>query len=95
MDFEQAKNVLRLTENRIKRFGSLDTSIGSELQSAIFKMPPLQRLAIAHHAQEALTRLREQTAPLEEILQQLIATPIKLNHAEFREFADQHVDRPT
>jgi hypothetical protein len=47
---------------------------------------------IAYHAQEALTRLREQTAPLENLLEQLIATAIKLNHAEFRDFSSSSMD---
>jgi hypothetical protein len=47
---------------------------------------------IAYHAQEALTRLREQTAALENLLEQLIATAIKLNHAEFRDFASSSMD---
>ena len=95
MDFEQAKKVLQLTEGRIKRFGAFDTSISDEIQRAIFRFQPFQRLVIAHHAQEALTRLREQIAPLENSLEQLIATAIKLNHAEFREFADPSMDKLT
>jgi hypothetical protein len=47
---------------------------------------------IAYHAQEALTRLREQTAPLENLLEQLTATAIKLNHAEFRDFSNSSLD---
>jgi hypothetical protein len=72
-NFEQAKKVLQLTENRIKRFGAVDTSTSDEIQRAIFRFQPFQRLVIAHHAQEALTRLREQIAPLENSLEQLIA----------------------
>jgi hypothetical protein len=60
MDFEQAKNVLQVTEAKIKKFGSFDTSTSDEIQRAIFRFQPFQRLVIAHHAQEALTRLREQ-----------------------------------
>jgi len=74
MDFEQAKKVLRLTETRIKEFGSMDASTSDEIQKAIFRFQPFQRLVIAHHAQEALTRLREQTVPLANVLEQLIAT---------------------
>ena len=96
MDFEQAKKVLQLTETRIKEFGSIDTSTSDEILKAIFRFQPFQRLVIAHHAQEALTRLREQTVPLANSLEQLIATAINLNHAEFREFADPgHVSRQT
>ena len=84
MDFEQAKKVLQLTETRIKKFGSIDTSTSDEIHKAIFRFQPFQRLVIAHHAQEALTRLREQTVPLANSLEQLIATAINLNHAEFR-----------
>jgi hypothetical protein len=60
-------------------------STSREIHEAIFKFQPFQRLVIAHHAQEALTHLREQT--LANSLEQLIATAINLNHAEFREFA--------
>jgi ABC-type nitrate/sulfonate/bicarbonate transport system ATPase subunit len=95
MDFEQAKKVLQLTEGRIKKFGAIDTSTSDEIQRAIFRLQPFQRLVIAHHAQEALTRLKEQIVPLENSLERLIATAIKLNHAEFREFADPSVDKPT
>ena len=82
MDFEQAKKVLQLTEAKMKQFGSIDTSKSHEIHQAIFKLQPFQRLVIAHHAQEALTRLREQTVPLTNSLEQLIATAINLNHAE-------------
>jgi hypothetical protein len=96
MDFEQAKKVLQLTETRIKEFGSMDTSTSDEIQKAIFRFQPFQRLVIAHHAQEALTRLRGQTVPLSNVLEQLIATAINLNHAEFREFAEPgHVSQET
>ena len=64
MDFEQAKKVLQLTDARIKKFGSIDTSTSHEIHEAIFRFQPFQRLVIAHHAQEALTHLREQTVPL-------------------------------
>jgi hypothetical protein len=87
MDFEQAKKVLQLTDARIKKFGSIDASTSHEIHEAIFKFQPFQRLVIAHHAQEALTHLREQTVPIANSLEQLIATAINLNHAEFREFA--------
>jgi hypothetical protein len=95
MDFEQAKKVLQLTETRIKKFGSIDTSTSHEIHEAIFRFQPFQRLVIAYHAQEALTHLREQTAPLESSLEQLIATAINLNHAEFREFAHPDMDKLT
>jgi hypothetical protein len=94
MDFEQAKKVLQLTETRIKTFGSIDTSTSDEIHKAIFRFQPFQRLVIAYHAQEALTRLREQTAPLENWLEQLIATAIRLNHAEFRDFAHSSTEKP-
>jgi hypothetical protein len=73
MDFEQAKKVLQLTETRIKKFGSIDTSTSDEIH-------------------KELTGLREQTAPLENSLEQLIAIAIKLNHAEFRDFAYSSMD---
>jgi hypothetical protein len=92
MDFEQAKKVLQLTDAKIKKFGSVDISTSDEIKTAIFRFQPFQRLVIAHHAQEALTRLKEQIVPLENSLEQLIATAIKLNHAEFREFAYPSVD---
>jgi hypothetical protein len=95
MHFEQAKKVLQLTETRIKKFGSIDTSTSHEIHEAIFRFQPFQRLVIAYHAQEALTHLREQTAPLESSLEQLIATAINLNHAEFREFAHPDMDKLT
>ncbi len=95
MDFEQAKKVLQLTETKIKKFGSIDTPTSDEIQKAIFGFQPFQRLVIAYHAQEALTRLREQTAPLENSLEQLIATAIKLNHAEFRDFAHSSMEKLT
>ena len=87
MDFEQAEKVLQLTDTRIRKFGSIDISTSREIHEAIFRFQPFQRLAIAHHAQQALTHLREQTVPLANSLEQLIATAIHLNHAEFREFA--------
>ena len=64
MDFEQAKKVLRLTDARIRKFGSIDPSTNHEIHEAIFRFQPFQRLVIAHHAQEALTHLKEQTVPL-------------------------------
>ena len=93
MDFVQAKKVLQLTDARIKKFGSVDPSMSREIHEAIFKFQPFQRLVIAHHAQEALTHLREQT--LANSLEQLIATAINLNHAEFREFAHPNMDKLT
>jgi hypothetical protein len=78
MDFEQAKKVLQLTDARIRKFGSVDASTSREIHEAIFKFQPFQRLVIAHHAQEALTHLREQTVPLANSLEQLIATAINL-----------------
>jgi hypothetical protein len=95
MDFEQAKKVLQLTDLRLKKFGCIDTSTSDEIHKAIFRFQPFQRLVIAYHAQEALTRLREQTAPLEKSLEQLIATAIRLNHAEFRDFAHSSMDKLT
>ena len=95
MNFEQAKKVLQLTDARIKKFGFVDTSTSREIYDAVFKLQPFQRLVIAYHAQEALTHLREQTVPLANSLEQLIATAINLNHAEFREFARADVDKPT
>lgn len=95
MDFEQAKKVLQLTDARIKKFGSVDASTSNESHDAIFKFQLFQRLVIALDAQEALTHLREQIVPLANSLEQLIATAIKLNHAEFREFARPDVDKLT
>ena len=93
MNFEQAKKVLQLTDARIRKFGSIDASTSHEIHDAIFKFQPFQRLVIAYHAQEALTHLREQTVPLANSLEQLIATAINLNHAEFREFAHPNMDK--
>jgi hypothetical protein len=42
---------------------------------------------IAHYSQEALTHLTEQTVPVVNSLEQLIATAINLNYAEFGKFA--------
>jgi hypothetical protein len=95
MDFEQAKKVLQLTDARIRKFGSIDPSTNHEIHEAIFRFQPFQRLVIAHHAQEALTHLKEQTVPLANSLEQLIATAINLNHAEFREFAHPDMDKLT
>ena len=95
MDFEQAKKVLQVTEARIKKFGAIDASTSHELHDAIFNFQPFQRLVIAYYAQEALTHLREQTVPLANSLEQLIATAINLNHAEFREFAHPDIDKLT
>ena len=95
MDFEHAKKVLQLTDARIRKFGSIDASTSNEIHDAIFKFQPFERLVIAYHAQEALTHLREQTVPLANSLEQLIATAINLNHAEFREFAHPSMDKLT
>ena len=78
MDFEQAKKVLQLTDARVRKFGSVDASTSREIQETIFKSQPFQRLVIAHHVQEALTHLREQTVPLANSLEPLIATAINL-----------------
>jgi hypothetical protein len=95
MDFERAKKVLQLTEAKINKFGSIDTLTSEEIHKAIFAFQPFQRLVIAHHAQRTLNRLKKQTAPLEHSLEQLIATAIELNHAEFREFAERPSDKVT
>jgi hypothetical protein len=95
MDFEQAKKILRLTDVRIRKFGSVDASMSRETHDAIFKFQPFQRLVIAYHAQEALTHLREQTVPLANSLEQQIATAINLNHAEFREYAHLNMEKLT
>jgi hypothetical protein len=95
MDFAQAKKILQLTDARIRTFGTVDASMSHEIHDAIFKFQPFQRLMIAYHAQEALTHLREQTVPLANSLEQLIATAISLNHAEFREFAHPNMDKLT
>jgi len=95
MDFEQAKKVLQLTDVSIKKFGYIDASTSHEIHDAIFKFQPFQRLVIAYHAQEALTHLREQTVPLANSLERLIATAINLNHAKFREFAHHNTDKLT
>jgi hypothetical protein len=89
------KKALQLTDARIRKFGSVDASTSSEIHRAIFKFPPFQRPVIAHHAQEALTHLRERTIPLANSLEQLIATAINLNHAEFREFSHPNMDKLT
>ena len=80
---------------RIRKFGSIDASTSHEIHDAIFKFQPFQRPVIAYHAQEALTHLREQTVPLANSLEQLIATAINLNHAKFREFAHPDMDKLT
>jgi hypothetical protein len=95
MDFEQAKKVLQLTDARIRKFGSVDALTSCEIHDGLFKFQAFQRLVIARHAQEALTHLREKTVPLANSLEQLIATAINLNHAEFREFAHPNMDRLT
>jgi hypothetical protein len=41
MDFEQAKKVLQVTDARIRKFGSIDTSTSREIREAIFKLQPL------------------------------------------------------
>ena len=66
-----------------------------DIHDAIFKLQPFQRLVIAYHAQEALTHLREQTVPLANSLEQLIATAINLNHAEFRGYAHPNMEKLT
>ena len=94
MDFAQAKKILQLTDARIRTFGTVDASTSNEIHDAIFKFQPFQRLVIAYHAQEAL-HLREQIVPLANSLEQLIATAIQLNHAEFREVAHPTMDKLT
>ena len=95
MDFEQAKKVLQLTDAKIRKFGSVDSSMSNEIHKAIFKFQPFQRPVIAHHSQEALSHLKEQIIPIANSLEQLIATAINLNHAEFGEFADHSIDKLT
>ena len=95
MDFEQAKKVLQLTDARIKKFGSVNTSASHEIHKAIFKFEPFQRLVIAHYSQEALTHLKEQTVPVVNSLEQLLATAINLNYAEFGKFAAPPLDKLT
>jgi hypothetical protein len=95
MDFEQAKKILQLTDTRIRKFGSVDISTSREIHEAIFRFQPFQRLVIAHHAQEVLTHLREQTVPVANSLERIIATAINLSHAEFREFAHPDMDKLT
>jgi exosome complex RNA-binding protein Rrp4 len=95
MDFEQAKKVLQLTDARIRKVGSVDRSMSYEIHKAIFKFQPFERLVIAHHSQEVLTRLKEQTGPIANSLEQLIATAINLNYAEFGEFAHPSTDKLT
>ena len=92
MDFEQAKKVLQLTDARIRKVGSVDRSMSYEIHKAIFKFQPFERLVIA---QEVLTRLKEQTGPIANSLEQLIATAINLNYAEFGEFAHPSTDKLT
>ena len=95
MDFEKAKEVLERTDTRIKQFGSIDMATNHAIQKAIYKFQPFQRLVIAHQALEALTHLQEQTNPIANSLEQLIATAIKLNHAELAQFANPSNDKPT
>ena len=95
MDFEQAKKVLQLTDARIRKVGSVDRSMSYEIHKAIFKFQPFERLVIAHHSQEVLTRLKEHTGPIANSLEQLIATAINLNYAEFGEFAHPSTDKLT
>jgi hypothetical protein len=52
-------------------------------------------VVIAHHSQVALTHLKEQTIPIANSLEQLIATAINLNYAEFGKFAQPSIDKPT
>jgi hypothetical protein len=95
MDFEQAKKILQTTDAKIKKFGSVDASTSYQIHKAIFQFQPFQRLVIAHHAQEALSHLKEQTVPIANSLEQLIATAINLNYAEFGEFAHPSMDKLT
>jgi hypothetical protein len=90
----QLRLSLKLRSIRKSQLGaSIDASTSREIHEAIFKFRPFQRRVIAHHAQEALTHLREQT--LANSLEQLIGTAINLNHAEFREFAHPNMDKLT
>ncbi len=73
-----------------RRVDERRNSRGHSLKSQAF-----ERLVIAHQAQVALTHLREQTVPLANSLEQLIAWAINLNHAEFREFAHPNMGKPT
>jgi hypothetical protein len=95
LDFEKAREVVQLTDAKIRQFGYIDTATSHAIQKAIFKFQPFQRLVIAHQALEALTHLKEQTSPIANSLEQLIATAINLNHAEFGKFADPSKDKPT
>ena len=95
MDFEQVKKVLEVTDVRIRGFGSIDSLTSYKINEAIFKFQPFQRLVIAHHSQVALTHLKEQTIPIANSLEQLIATAINLNYAEFGKFALPSIDKPT
>ena len=95
MDFEQVKKVLEVTDVRIRGFGSIDSLTSYKINEAIFKFQPFQRLVIAHHSQVALTHLKEQTIPIANSLEQLIATAINLNYAEFGKFAQPSIDKPT
>jgi hypothetical protein len=52
----------------------VNTSASYEIHKAIFKFEPFQRLVIAHYSQEAPTHLKEQTVPVVNSLEQLIAT---------------------
>jgi hypothetical protein len=94
VDFEEAKAVLQLTDAKIQQFGYADAATDHAIQRAIYKYQPFQRLVIAHHAQEALAHLKEQTDPIANSLEQLIATAIRLNHAEFAQFAHQSHGEP-
>lgn len=95
MDFEQVKEALQVSDARIRRFGSINTLTSYKINEAIFKFQPFQRLVIAHHSQEALTHLKEQTTPIANSLEQIIATAIKLNYAEFGQFAQGSIGKLT
>ena len=91
MHFEQAKKVLQLTDARIRKFGSTDTSTSHEIHEAIFFF----FFFFFFFKKKKKKKLREQTVPLANSLEQLIATAISLNHAEFREFAHPDMDKLT
>jgi len=92
IEFEQVKEVLQVTDARIRRLGTIDTSMSYKINEAIFKFQPFQRLVIAHHSQEALSHLKKLTIPIANSLEQLIATAINLNYAEFGKFAEPSID---
>ena len=49
-DFEQAKQVLQLTDARIRKVGSVDRSMSYEIHKASSKFQPFERLVIAHRS---------------------------------------------